>query len=201
MPEYIISNLPLIYTIIAAYFIGSVPTGLVLSKIFSKTDIRKEGSGNIGATNVLRVLGKKLGYLTFILDFLKVVAAYFASAEILGPNNYLPWITLVTILGHMFPVWLKFKGGKGVATFFGGLFLFDPFVAGVVVVGWYVVFYLTRMVSLASIATALVVVIFLLLEMKIYFAGYILSAIFIILKHRENISRIIKGEENSFDKK
>jgi glycerol-3-phosphate acyltransferase PlsY len=188
---------------LAAYLIGSVPFGLLISKTQGK-DIRSLGSGNIGATNVLRCLGKPLGITCFVLDVLKgfLPAFFFPMVGNSGADTGILF-GAAAILGHNFPVFLKFKGGKGVATSAGVLFGVAPLAVVIGLVVWVTVFKISGYVSLGSIVAAVVVVI----------AGWTLgygtvTAIALTLlgalsiyRHRSNIQRLIKGEENKFERK
>ncbi len=191
-----------IIALVAAYFVGSIPFGLLLTKIFGKKDIRQEGSGNIGATNVVRVAGKKLGMVTFALDALKAVFALVIALYFLKVNNalILNCVVGLTVVGHCFPLWLKFKGGKGVATFLGGLVFYNPGFALLIMLGWYIFFYITRIVSVASIVIMLAISVFYLLDFNLDMLAFILTPWLVIYMHRENIKRIIAGTESSFKK-
>jgi glycerol-3-phosphate acyltransferase PlsY len=202
----------LILTTVAAYFCGSLPTGLLVGKARG-VDIRKLGSGNIGATNVFRMVGKGPGILTFIVDAGKGVLAVvlghlFATKFGPGMNPAVAGITaaVVCILGHNFPVWLKFKGGKGVATSLGVLIGLMPLSAAVGFGTWLIVLALTRYVSVASIIAALSVPVatgclpatrgnIALLVFAI------LAALLIVVRHKTNIQRLIAGTEHRFGKK
>ncbi len=192
-----------------SYVIGSIPFGLLISKA-KGVDIRKQGSGNIGATNVLRCLGKPLGITCFVLDALKgfLPAALFPMiGKILCPNAVGPTFGILfgaaAILGHNFPVFLKFKGGKGVATSAGVLLGVAPLAVGVGILVWVIVFYTSGYVSLGSIIAALAVVI------TGWTAGYgpvIATALTLlgaltVWRHRENIKRLIAGTEHKFQRK
>lgn len=211
--------LPLLLYSFPAYLLGSIPFGLLVGRIRGM-DIRQHGSGNIGATNVWRVLGPRWGLLTFALDatkgFLAVRAAQHLAivyAKPPVPEDYLAYAglfsALACILGHSFPVWLRFQGGKGVATSLGVLVaMVPPFAVAVVLSVWGVVFALSRFVSLASLAAALAlpVTVGLLLyfdhmEGRPYFAFSCAAALLVIRRHRENIRRLINGTENRFGKK
>lgn len=184
---------------IASYLLGAVPTGLILARVFSYTDIRRAGSGNIGATNVTRLLGKKLGALTFLGDGLKGFMPVFIGAQIFT-TSHVPvcLFGLAAFLGHLFPLYLRFKGGKGVATAFGVFLYLSPVViliefllfAGIVAV-W-------RFVSLASlIVTAAMPVLLALFSFP--FSVIILSIIMgllIFIKHKPNIQRLVEGTEH-----
>jgi glycerol-3-phosphate acyltransferase PlsY len=199
----------------ASYLIGSIPAGYIAGRIVG-IDIRTVGSGNIGATNVTRVLGKRYGYPVFIVDFLKGFAAVGMSIMIAKraqpasiPSELFGVVGAVAcVLGHSFPVWLGFKGGKGVAASAGALFGLMPFVALIAVAVWLVIFYLTRYVSVASMTAALAVPIAILSMMLLgqtggtallYFS--ICLAAVVIVRHRSNLSRLVRGTEPRFKRK
>ena len=199
---------------IASYLIGATPWGYIIAK--SKgIDIRTEGSGNIGATNVLRTLGKKYGIACFFLDFLKgflpvIVVILLIKNDILNLSDYaIILVSFCTIFGHMWPMYLKFKGGKGVSTMGGILLAIAPlsFLTGGAL--WVVVFYSSRYVSLASILAALSLPIsaFLFDKFDIFQLPTILIimlaviSLLITVKHLGNIKRLINGTENRFTKK
>ena len=180
---------------IASYLMGSIPFGLILTKIFLKKDIREIGSGNIGATNALRTGNKFIGYSTLILDIAKAIIPV-----IYVKINYPDLIyiaSLCTFLGHVFPIWLKFKGGKGVATYVGILFSINIILGFVFVASWVFIFLLSKYSSLSSIIGSISVPIYILI------AGQINDAIFfaimfilIFFTHRENIKRLKNKEES-----
>jgi glycerol-3-phosphate acyltransferase PlsY len=207
--------LPLLITGFASYLIGSIPAGYIAGRIVG-IDIRTVGSGNIGAANVTRVLGKRYGYPVFIVDFLKGFAAVGMSITIakrtqpvLIPSELLGVVGAVAcVLGHSFPVWLGFKGGKGVAASAGALFGLMPFVALIAVAVWLIIFCLTRYVSVASMTAALAVPITILSMMflgqtdgttLLYFS--ICLAAVVIFRHRSNLSRLVRGAEPRFKPK
>jgi glycerol-3-phosphate acyltransferase PlsY len=180
---------------IASYFMGSVPFGLILTKIFLKKDIREIGSGNIGATNALRTGNKLVGYSTLILDIAKAIIPV-----IYVKINYPDLIyiaSLCAFLGHVFPIWLKFKGGKGVATYVGILFSINIILGLIFVVSWAFIFLLSRYSSLSSIIGSLSVPIYILITGQIndviFFA---IMFILIFFTHRENIKRLKNKEES-----
>jgi acyl phosphate:glycerol-3-phosphate acyltransferase len=192
-----------------AYLLGSIPFGFLLVLLVNKEDIRAKGSGNIGATNVLRSGAKGLGILTFVLDGSKGYAAV-AVADFLGRNQGAATMHklailagLFVILGHMFPVWLRFKGGKGVATAFGVFLALCPLAALIAFVLWLAIVALTRYVSLASILAA-VVLPFLTLWLSPGKYGYASGTIvfvccwIVIVKHWQNIQRLLQGTEHGF---
>jgi len=201
-----------VMVVLGAYLLGAVPFGLLIGKL-KGIDIRRHGSGNIGATNVLRVLGKPLGVVTFSLDALKgFVPAFFfpAMASWWGAPGLDPAVLSVScgaaaILGHNFPVFLGFKGGKGVATSAGVLIGIAPQAALAGVLAWALVFFVFRYVSLASIIAAIAVVV---AGWLLYRDGHpalpgvltILCAL-AIYRHKENIKRLLAGTESRFGKK
>lgn len=188
---------------LTAYFLGSIPFGLVVSRLVKGIDIREHGSRNIGATNVFRVVGKKWGLLVFILDALKGYVAV-KGPEIFGlslPMPILIGLALTAILGHSFPLWLGFRGGKGVATSLG-TFLAAAFLPTLLTFGlWTVVFALSRILSAASLSAAVAYpfVIFLTYRSRPGFEWLLGASLFLILfifyTHRENIRRLLRGEE------
>ena len=185
----------LILFISVSYLMGSIPFGLILTKIFLKKDIREIGSGNIGATNVLRTGNKLIGYLTLILDVLKAVIPVLYIKFNFPELVYIS--SLSAFIGHVFPIWLKFKGGKGVATYVGILFSINYFLGIIFVVSWLIIFFISRYSSLGSILSSLIIPIF------IYFnSGYeneyffIIMFVLILFTHRENVKRLINKEES-----
>jgi glycerol-3-phosphate acyltransferase PlsY len=192
-----------------AYLLGSIPFGFLLVWLVRKEDIRAKGSGNIGATNVVRSGAKGLGILTFFLDGSKGYVAV-AVAELLA-RNYGPAVlqdaailaALFVTLGHMFPVWLRFKGGKGVATAFGAFLVLCPWAALFALGLWIAVVALTRYVSLASILAAILLP-FLTLWLSPGRYGYLPGTVvfvccwMVVLKHRQNIQRLVHGTEHRF---
>src|SRR5580700_6590525 len=191
---------------VAAYLLGSIPFGLLLAKLFGKTDVRKEGSGNIGAANVVRVAGPLAGILTLALDGAKGAAAVLLAERY--SNDSATWMItagIVAMIGHCFPVWLKFKGGKGVATAAGMYLALCPpaFLGGLILFILVVVFW--RYVSLGSISAAAA------MPMLIYFLwaprhapppvitfGALAVALLIVYKHDANIQRLVEGAEPKF---
>lgn len=197
---------PWILSIALAYLLGSIPFGYLLVKTFRKQDIRATGSGNIGATNVVRSGAKGLGIATLLLDCGKAFLAV-RIAQHLVPGSYDLAVAaaVAAILGHVFPVWLGFRGGKGVASALG-VFLALSWQAGVIVLGVFIViFLLTRYVSLASIVgSALlppVALCFIHQRTPIVIAGLIFIPLLIIVKHHANIRRLLAGKENRFSSK
>ena len=195
---------------VIAYLLGSVPTGYLLVKLFRHEDIRSVGSGNIGATNVMRSGGKGLGAATFLLDVLKgaapvLIAAWIAPqlAPAIPPRDLEALAAVVAVLGHMFPAWLGFRGGKGVATGFGVFLIAAPLAALASISLFAAVLLLTRYVSLASILGAASFPLFAWFLVRgdkpaPFVAAQIIVAMLIILKHHENIRRLATGTENRF---
>ncbi len=194
------------------YLLGSCPNGLLVGRARG-VDIRQHGSGNIGATNVLRVLGKGWGYLVFALDALKGFAAVrlaFALASTLNPGGPYREVVgiaggLACILGHTFPVWLRFRGGKGVATSAGVLLGLMPLAVISVFLVWLIIFKATRYVSVASIGAAFALPFFVALYLRIKMLTgasllpfSILIAGIVIWRHRSNIQRLLHGKEQRF---
>jgi glycerol-3-phosphate acyltransferase PlsY len=215
----------LLLAVVGAYLVGSVPFGVIIAKAHGK-DLRTIGSGNIGATNVSRALGRKWGYICFALDVLKgllpmlifgTVALPCIAKTIHGPLLMASWllIGITAILGHVFPVYLGFKGGKGVATSFGvalGLWPYFTICALIVLVVWVVVLLIWRYVSLASICAALVFPASLILGMLVVprwqanvlwplLIAATLIPLLVIVRHRENIHRLLSGTESKIRRK
>ena len=180
---------------IASYLMGSIPFGLILTKIFLNKDIREIGSGNIGATNALRTGNKAIGYSTLMFDIAKAVIPV-----IYVKINYPDLIyvaSLCAFLGHVFPIWLKFKGGKGVATYVGILFSINIILGLIFVISWAFIFLLFRYSSLSSIIGSLSVPIYILITGQINDAIFFATMfILIFFTHRENIKRLKNKEEN-----
>ena len=184
--------------LIAAYLIGSIPTGLIFGKLIWKKDLRRYGSHNIGATNAWRILGKKAGILIFVLDFLKGQIGVLLGAYLFATPCAMVLGGLFALLGHIFPIFLAFKGGKGVATALGVIAALMPKITLIVFAVWLVLVLLTRYVSLGSIVAALLTPILAaaLREPKEFFAFALAAAVVIIWRHKENISRLKAGREN-----
>ncbi|MBU6338919.1 MAG: glycerol-3-phosphate 1-O-acyltransferase PlsY [Rickettsiales bacterium] len=193
--------------LVLTYLISAIPFGLVIAKVFAKKDIRKHGSKNIGATNVTRVVGKKLGLVTLILDGAKgavmVIIARFNFVEIDNLHLFLALVSLVAVCGHIYPVYLNFKGGKGVATTIAVLLALDFKIGFLVIVFWIMFFCLFRISSIASLV-AIASSIALSYNYEVPIEQIILCCfLFVIIaaRHKENIIRLLCGEENSFQAK
>jgi len=201
--------------LIGSYLLGSIPFGYLAGRL-KGTDIRQAGSGNVGATNVVRVLGKGYGYPVFALDVLKGFGAVKISM-LIAPGRPPEWnspeifgifAALSSVLGHLYPPWLKFKGGKGVATSAGALFALTPVATLIGVAIWLTVFWLTRYVSLASITAAVVLPIVILVVTSqnqnncgaLVYSSVLVAAV-VVWRHRSNLSRLLQGTEPRFTRK
>ena len=179
---------------VTSYLIGSIPFGFILAKIFLKKDIRKIGSGNIGATNALRTGSKIIGYTTLFLDIVKAIIPVIYVKFYYSDLLYIA--SLCTFLGHVFPIWLKFKGGKGVATYVGILFALNIYFGLVFIITWLIIFILSKFSSLSSLIASIAVPIYLLFLSQfnqVYF--FIIMFILIFFTHRDNIKRLKNKEE------
>jgi len=173
---------------------GSIPFGFILTKVFLKKDIREIGSGNIGATNALRTGNKSIGYATLILDVLKAIIPVIYVKFYFLDSLYIA--SLCTFLGHVFPVWLKFKGGKGIATYVGILSAIEINYGLIFVVVWFAIFIFSKFSSLSSLIASISIPIYLLIlarfDQVIFFT---IMFILIFFTHRENIKRLKNKEE------
>ena len=180
---------------IASYLMGSIPFGLILTKVFLNKDIRDIGSGNIGATNALRTGNKLIGYSTLVLDIAKAIIPV-----IFVKINYPDLIyiaSLCAFLGHVFPIWLKFKGGKGVATYVGILFSINLLLGIIFTASWGIIFLMFRYSSLSSIIGSISIPIYILITDQISNAIFFgIMFVLILFTHRENIKRLKNKEES-----
>ena len=187
-------DINLIIVAVYSYLLGSVPFGLVLTKIFLKKDIRKIGSGNIGTTNVLRTGNKSLAVTTLILDLLK---GYFSIIITLTYfENLISYSALICFIGHIFSVWLKFKGGKGVATYLGVILALSYKFFIIFGISWLVLSFLFRYASISSILSSLIVFIFSYFYINNFSLILFIFFIIIIYTHRENIARLKNSKES-----
>ena len=179
---------------IISYLMGSIPFGFILTKIFLKKDIREIGSGNIGATNALRTGNKTIGYTTLILDIFKAVAPVIYVK--IFYQDFLYIASLCAFLGHVFPIWLKFKGGKGVATYVGILFAINIYFGIIFTISWFITFFISKYSSLSSLVGAASIPIYLLILTQ-FDQGIFFTIMFILIffTHRENIKRLKNKEE------
>ena len=203
MPE---TSLRLAWILLAAYFVGSIPFGLFLAKLLGGSDVRKAGSGNIGAANVARVVGPLAGILTLLLDTAKGAAAVWLAARFTHESAvWMMLAALAALVGHCFPVWLKFKGGKGVATALGVFLALCPLAALAALLLFALVVACWRYVSLGSISAAAA------MPLLMYFLwaphhappliiafGSLAAALLVVYKHGTNIQRLVRGEEPKF---
>ncbi len=202
-----IDNQQIVFLIVT-YLIASIPFGLILTKLYLKQDVRDHGSGNIGATNVTRVGGKKLGAITFLLDAMKgaimvLLAINYYSGPDSGGENFdlfLALVAFIAVCGHIFPIYLKFKGGKGVATSIAVMLSIDFLVGSLVILVWFLVFFASRISAIASLTA-----IFSMIPLNYFLAFdriyvYLSIALFalVLIRHKENISRMVAKKENKF---
>jgi acyl phosphate:glycerol-3-phosphate acyltransferase len=183
------------YLIVAiiSYLIGSVPFGFLLTKFFLKKDIRDIGSGNIGATNALRTGNKLIGYTTLALDIAKaIVPVVFVKFNY---PDYIYIASLSVFLGHVFPIWLKFKGGKGVATYVGILFSINLFYGLIFIISWMIVFLISKYSSLSSITASFLIPVYLLFFENLYSMFFLIMFVLVFYTHRENVKRLKNKEE------
>ncbi|MFA5142774.1 MAG: glycerol-3-phosphate 1-O-acyltransferase PlsY [Candidatus Omnitrophota bacterium] len=198
VPAFVISTF-------LAYIIGSFPTSFIMARMLKGIDIRDVGSGNAGATNVLRAVGKLPALITLIVDIAKGILAVTVLADLTYPyiesldyDFYRSFLGLVAVCGHIWPVWLKFKGGKGVATTLGVAIGLAPLVLLPCIVIWLIIFFTTNYVSLASIVALMafpVLAIALIQPLYLVLISVVICSIS-IFKHKENIKRLLKGQEN-----
>tara|TARA_B100000029_G_scaffold336883_1_gene329025 strand:- start:92 stop:667 length:576 start_codon:yes stop_codon:yes gene_type:complete len=182
------------FIILVSYLCGSIPFGFLLTKFFLKKDIRKMGSGNIGATNVLRTGNKLIGYSTLTLDVLKAIVPLIIIKFNLPEFIFVSSLSI--FLGHVFPVWLKFKGGKGVATYVGMLFCINYILGFIFIISWFLVFILSKYSSLSSMIASLSIPIFCFFIYNENFYFFTMMFILVFLTHRENIKRLINNTES-----
>lgn len=185
-----------LYGIILGYFIGAIPFSLLITKALSDKDIRKEGSGNIGTTNVLRTVGLKVGLIAFLGDFLKgvipaLIAMYVWNYEVALLTG------LASMIGHSFPIYLKFKGGKGVATSAGALAVLAPMWLAIALVIQFSILFTTKLMGLSSVVSALSTAIYGFVFMDTLIGKISIGAIglIVLVRHHANIGRLIRGEE------
>ncbi len=200
MITYILEFLFLILT----YLIAAIPFGYVLTKKFHGKDVRSAGSGNIGATNVVRVAGKKLGLLTLILDAFKgmlmVILARFLFDFSPHLHLFLVFVAGVAVIGHVYPIYLNFKGGKGVATTIAVIVALDPIAGSIMILTWIGLFLIFRISAISSLVSITAAMTFSIIFEAPQSQAYLCIFLFIIIaiRHKENITRLIKGTENKF---
>ena len=179
---------------LSSYLLGSIPFGFILTKIFLKQDIRDIGSGNIGATNTLRTGNKLLGYSTLALDISKAILPVLYVK--FNHPEYIFIASLCTFLGHVFPVWLKFKGGKGVATYIGILFSINLIYGFIFIIGWLTTFLISKYSSLSSLVASLIIPIYLIFFDNNNSTFFIIMFVLIFYTHRENVKRLKNKDES-----
>lgn len=194
--------LSIFIVIVAGYLLGSISTGVVLSRLFAKTDIRSQGSGNAGTTNMLRVLGRKMALLTFIGDMLKGIIAVFIGKWLIGGELGGLLGVVGAVLGHYYPLYFGFKGGKGIATSFGSLLFVFPVQALLAFAVFLILVAVTHYVSVGSIAAAitlpLLIVITRFQEPTLWIITVCIGAS-VVWRHRANIKRLMNHTENKLD--
>lgn len=188
-------TLPLVALIVGAYLVGSIPFGIIITRILGLGDLRKIGSGNIGATNVLRTGNKLAGLSTVLLDAGKGAFAVLVSAALFGPQASL-FAALFVFLGHLYPIWLRFRGGKGVATYLGVLLALSFFVGVATCLTWLFAFICCRISSVGAILAAILAPVWMFfIEGSENMALIILISLWILLRHKQNFVRLISGTE------
>jgi glycerol-3-phosphate acyltransferase PlsY len=198
--------LALLLAVVVPYFMGSIPTGYLIVKMIKKIDVRTIGSGNIGATNVKRVLGTKWFFVVLTLDALKgFIPVSILTAMFGGQYEFVPVLAgAAAVLGHTFTIFLNFKGGKGVATALGVLLALAPLSAFCCILVFIMVVWMFGYISLGSIVAAALLPVFVIIFSEMGFLGLIMifslaAAVFVIYKHTDNIKRLLAGTENKFD--
>jgi glycerol-3-phosphate acyltransferase PlsY len=184
----------MLLALVLGYLLGSIPFGLVLTRLAGKGDIRNIGSGNIGATNVLRTGSKPLAVLTLVFDCLKATAAILVAKRLFGEESA-PYAAAGALIGHLYPVWLKFRGGKGVATFLGILIALLPIAAAVYAAVWILLLLTIRISSVSGMAAAASAPITAAILHSSLFPMLLGFALLVMWKHRENILRLRRGTE------
>ncbi|KLT22083.1 glycerol-3-phosphate acyltransferase [Wolbachia endosymbiont of Armadillidium vulgare str. wVulC] len=183
--------------LILSYVLGSIPFSLIIAKI-KGINLREVGSGNIGATNVARTGNKGLAALALFLDTFKGFIAVYIAQQFFDDNLYIYISAILAVLGHMFPIWLKFKGGKGVATTLGVLIALNMLVALIFIFAWIMVFFIFRYSSLASLSAITIAVItsfFFQMDLSL---TLIVIEVLVFLKHHKNITNLLQGKEHKF---
>ncbi|MFQ6729826.1 MAG: glycerol-3-phosphate 1-O-acyltransferase PlsY [Alphaproteobacteria bacterium] len=187
-----------IFTLIISYLLGSIPMGILLTRMAGKGDLRQVGSGNIGATNVMRVGGLRMAGLVWILDMLKAIVAVFIGKYVAG-DAFGAWCGFVAIVGHCYPIWLKFKGGKGISSLFGTLLAVSPLSFVVCGVEWLLVALTSGVSSLgATVVFCLIPVLGFAISIDVGFA-FLAIGLLCMWRHRGNIIRLITGSESKIE--
>ena len=187
-----------IIAIIISYLLGSVPMGLLLTRLAGKGDLRKVGSGNIGATNVMRVGGLRMAGLVWLLDMAKAIVAVFVGRYVAG-EAFAAWCGFVAIVGHCYPIWLRFKGGKGISSLFGVLLAISPLSFAVCGIEWLIVALTSGMSSFgAVIVFCLIPVLGFAISVHVGYA-FLAIGVLCMWRHRENIKRLFGGVESKIE--
>ena len=187
-----------LFILVISYLLGSIPMGLLLTRFVGKGDLRKVGSGNIGATNVMRVGGLRMAALTWVLDMAKVMIAVLCG-EVFGGIGLGAWCGFIAIVGHCFPLWLRFRGGKGVSGLFGMLLAISPLSFIFIGIEWLIVALLSGYSSLGAMIVFLLAPIFgFVIDINVGFAS-LATVILCIIRHRQNIIRLVHGDESRIE--
>ena len=187
-----------VFVLVCSYLLGSIPMGLLLTKAFGRGDLRKVGSGNIGATNVMRVGGLRMAGLVWILDMAKAAAAVFLGAAV-GGGAFGAWCGFAAVVGHCWPVWLRFRGGKGISCMFGIMLAVNPIVFVVCGIEWLIVALSSGFSSLGAVVAMCVLPIMgFAIGAKVGFAFLAIAAL-CLWRHRENIVRLMTGKESKIE--
>ncbi len=187
-----------IFTLIISYLLGSIPMGLLLTKMMGKGDLRQVGSGNIGATNVMRVGGLRMAGLVWLLDMAKAIAAVFIGKYVAG-DAFGAWCGFAAIVGHCYPIWLKFKGGKGISSLFGVLLSISPMSFAVCGVEWLLVALTSGVSSFgATIVFCLIPILGFAISVQVGFA-FLAIGLLCLWRHRGNLIRLIRGNESKIE--
>ncbi|MBR4475301.1 MAG: glycerol-3-phosphate 1-O-acyltransferase PlsY [Alphaproteobacteria bacterium] len=187
-----------IFILVISYLLGSVPMGLLLTRLAGKGDLRKVGSGNIGATNVMRVGGLRLAALAWALDMAKVIVSVFIG-KVYGGIGVGAWCGFAAIVGHCFPIWLKFHGGKGVSGLFGMLLAISPLTFVFIGIEWLIVALTSGFSSLGALTVFVLVPVFgFVIDVNVGYA-FLATVILSVLRHHANIARLIRGQESRIE--
>ncbi len=185
-------------TIIISYLLGSIPMGLVFTRLMGRGDLRKVGSGNIGATNVMRVGGLRMAGVVWLLDMAKAIVAVLLGRA-LGGAAFGAWCGFVAIIGHCYPVWLRFHGGKGISSLFGVLLAINPLMFVICGIEWLIVALTSGISSLGAVVVfCLMPILGFVMDMQIGFA-FLAIALVCLWRHRENIGRLVGGTESKIE--
>ena len=186
-----------------AYLIGSIPFGLIVTKILTGKNITKEGSGNIGATNVFRIVSKKIGTMVLLRDASKPIIALILinNYDNIFFDKYKVAIIFCSVIGHIYPIWLKFNGGKGVATLFGGFLFINPYTAILSIMTWFLMVKITKLSSLGALVSIFILTIanFIFIDGGLNKSLILILMIIIYYKHKDNIKRLVNKSENKID--